>query len=106
MNVVFALAVFSLLLDSSVATEFSVSSESNVELEGFVYKSVVANDLWDCFVKCLVERVCQSMNFNLYSMACDYNKEIKRVKNSSVRQRNLGVYMENPKRGVKPFLFI
>jgi len=83
-----------------VCPQFSISSELNVELEGFVFKSVDAVDLWDCFTKCVANHVCQSINYNLQSLVCLFNKETKTRRPSKARGKSMAVYMENPHRGL------
>jgi hypothetical protein len=96
-----------LSLTRALVEEFRMTSESEIALEGFVYSHSTALDLWDCFKKCYVERLCQSINFNLDSTVCEFNKDIKRLNPLKSRPRYQGVYMENPKRGLSTlYLFI
>lgn len=76
-----------------------LNSEQNTALVGFTYKDFKAFDLWECFEKCLGEGVCQSINFNLLSSLCQFNKDIKKFHPKKPSDRYLGVYMENPRRG-------
>lgn len=83
----------------SSTCSLSLSSESETELQGFVFKSFQCSELRKCFTLCMEDGVCQSINYDTRLYDCQFNRETKRRKPENAKPKYLGVYMENPKRG-------
>ncbi|XP_020907077.1 uncharacterized protein LOC110245158 [Exaiptasia diaphana] len=77
------------------------STEVGIELQGFFYKSFSDMNLSTCFLSCMEDGVCQSINFYVPNFHCQFNKDTIKLRPGNARANEHAVYMENPERAKK-----
>ena len=90
-----------LLLYTLVAGESCKShlSEYGFALVDHAYKSFTADRLATCYIACITQPACQSLNYNLADQTCDFNNDTKYYRAKYFVEKATSVYAENPDSG-------